>query len=102
VLSSRREREGRASLSKPFFFFLKGIIPVSLKKDLHYIAKISKKIIVEATTLQVIYAYIKIKIQNLSMTPISANPYSSKNTKNKKLGKSNSHKKIAKKAQTYS
>jgi hypothetical protein len=40
---------------------------------LYHRAKSSDKIIVEATRLQVIDAYIKIKIQNLSMTTISAN-----------------------------
>jgi hypothetical protein len=42
---------------------------------LHQKAKRSKKIITEAIRLQAIDAYIKIKIQNLSMTIISANLY---------------------------
>jgi hypothetical protein len=41
---------------------------------LHHKAQSSDKIIVEVTRLQVINIYIKIKIQNLSMTTISVNP----------------------------
>jgi hypothetical protein len=41
---------------------------------LHHRAKNSEKIIAEAIWLQVIDTYIKIKIQNLSMTTISTNP----------------------------
>jgi hypothetical protein len=41
---------------------------------LHHKAKTFDKIIAEAMGIQVIDAYIKIKIQNLYMTTISINP----------------------------